>query len=69
MAQGKVKWFDGSKGYGFITPDDGSDQVFFHFSSIIGDGEKSLADNTPVEYEVSRSPKGLQAHQVQVRST
>ncbi|MGC7403509.1 cold-shock protein [Pandoraea pneumonica] len=64
MAQGKVKYFDGGKGYGFITPDDGSQGVFFHFSAIVSEGEKSLADNTPVEYQVSRTPKGLQAQMV-----
>ncbi len=63
MAQGTVKWFNGEKGYGFITPDDGQD-VFVHFSAIVGDGYRSLNDNQRVEFDVAQGPKGLQAQNV-----
>lgn len=61
--QGKVKWFNDSKGYGFIERDGGRD-VFVHFSSIGGDGFKSLAEGQTVEFEVSDGPKGPQAANV-----
>ena len=64
MAKGKVKWFSDQKGFGFITPDDGSKDVFVHHSSISGEGFKSLAENDLVEYEVEQSPKGLRAANV-----
>ena len=63
MARGKVKWFNGSKGYGFIAQDSGSD-VFVHFSAIQGDGFKSLDEGQEVEFEVVNGPKGLQAANV-----
>jgi CspA family cold shock protein len=63
MAKGKVKWFNGSKGYGFIAQDEGSD-VFVHFSAIQGDGFKSLDEGQEVEFEVVNGPKGLQAANV-----
>jgi CspA family cold shock protein len=63
MAKGKVKWFNGSKGYGFITQDEGKD-VFVHFSAIQGDGFKSLDEGQEVEFEVVNGPKGLQAANV-----
>ena len=63
MARGTVKWFNGSKGYGFITPDQGSD-VFVHFSAIQGDGFKSLDEGQAVEFEIVNGPKGLQAANV-----
>ncbi len=63
MAQGTVKWFNGEKGYGFITPDDGAD-VFVHFSAIVGTGYRSLNDNQRVEFDVAQGPKGLQAQNV-----
>ncbi len=63
MPQGKVKWFNDKKGFGFITQDSGED-VFVHFSAIQGDGYRSLAEGDPVEYEVTRGPKGLQAANV-----
>jgi CspA family cold shock protein len=63
MAQGTVKWFNGEKGYGFITPDEGQD-VFVHFSAIQGDGYRSLEDNQRVEFDVAQGPKGLQAQNV-----
>lgn len=64
MAQGKVKWFDSGKGYGYITPDEGGKDVFLHFSEIVSDGGKPLETDTRVEFEVSNSPRGLQAMQV-----
>ena len=59
--QGKVKWFDATKGYGFITPDDGSKDVFAHHSAILGEGYKSLTENQVVTFDVEQGPKGLQA--------
>jgi CspA family cold shock protein len=65
MSTGTVKWFNESKGYGFISPDDGSDDVFVHFRAIVGDGFKTLNEGQSVNYEVEKGPKGLQAAQVQ----
>jgi len=62
---GTVKWFNESKGFGFITPNEGGDDVFVHFSGIQGDGFKTLAEGQTVSYEVESGPKGLQATQVQ----
>jgi CspA family cold shock protein len=63
MAKGTVKWFNGSKGYGFITPEEGRD-VFVHFSAIQGDGFKSLDEGQAVEFEIVNGPKGQQAEKV-----
>ena len=62
--RGTVKWFNDSKGFGFITPDDGSKDLFVHFSNIAGDGFKSLAEGQQVEFTVTEGPKGLQASEV-----
>jgi cold shock protein len=61
--QGTVKWFNASKGYGFIQRQGGED-VFVHFSAIQGDGYRSLQEGAPVEFEVVKGPKGLQAANV-----
>ena len=58
---GKVKWFNDAKGFGFITPDQGGDDLFAHFSEVQGNGFKSLAENQAVQFEVKNGPKGLQA--------
>ncbi|WP_025158096.1 cold-shock protein [Leifsonia aquatica] len=64
MAIGTVKWFNSEKGFGFIAPDDGSPDVFAHFSEIAGDGYRNLTENQRVEYEVTQGPKGLQASNI-----
>ena len=61
MATGTVKWFNDAKGYGFITPDDGGEDLFAHFSEIQGSGFKTLKDGQRVTFEVKQGPKGLQA--------
>ena len=61
MATGTVKWFNDSKGYGFITPADGSADVFVHHKSIQGSGFKSLAEGQQVTYNTENGPKGLNA--------
>ncbi len=65
LAQGTVKWFSDEKGYGFITPDDGSKDLFVHFSNIVGDGFKSLQDGQKVSYEPAEGRKGPEATSVQ----
>lgn len=66
MSKGTVKWFNESKGYGFITPADGSPDVFVHFSVIEGDGFKTLNEGQTVDFEMQSSPKGPQATRVAV---
>lgn len=62
--RGTVKWFNDSKGYGFIQPPDGSEDVFVHFSSIVGEGFRTLAEGEEVEFEIRETEKGLQAANV-----
>jgi CspA family cold shock protein len=64
MATGTVKWFNDSKGYGFITPDEGSKDLFVHFSNIAGEGFKSLTEGSRVEYEAREGTKGPEATNV-----
>ncbi len=64
MSTGKVKWFNESKGYGFIEPDGGGRDVFVHFSAIQGDGYKTLSEGQAVEFEVIQGEKGPQASNV-----
>ncbi len=64
MKTGTVKWFNDSKGFGFISPSDGSDDVFVHHSSITGDGFRSLKEGQSVSFDVQQGEKGLQATQV-----
>jgi CspA family cold shock protein len=61
VSRGKVKWFDAKKGFGFITPDDGGEDLFVHFSNIESDGFKSLLEGQEVEYTVGQGRKGPQA--------
>ena len=63
MAEGRVKWFNDSKGFGFIEQEDGDD-VFVHFSAIQGDGFKSLSEGDEVEFDITQGPKGAQASNV-----
>ncbi|MBC7462162.1 MAG: cold shock domain-containing protein [Thermoleophilia bacterium] len=64
MARGTVKWFDGEKGFGFITPEDGSKDLFVHFSNISGTGFRSLEEAQAVEFEVGEGRKGPEATDV-----
>lgn len=63
MARGKVKWFSNQKGYGFITPESGSD-VFVHYSAIQGDGYKTLEEGQEVDFDIEKGDKGEQAKNV-----
>lgn len=65
MATGTVKWFDDAKGYGFITPEDGSADLFAHFKEIQGSGFRSLKEGQKVNFEPQRGPKGMQATKIQ----
>ena len=67
MATGTVKWFNGTKGFGFISPEDGSEDVFVHFSAIQGGGYRELVEGQKVKYQTTSGPKGLQASNVTVR--
>jgi CspA family cold shock protein len=64
VATGTVKWFSAEKGFGFITPNDGSSDVFVHFSAITGEGCRNLEENQKVEYDVTQGQKGPQAANV-----
>lgn len=64
MSTGKVKWFNESKGYGFIEPDGGGRDVFVHYSAIQGEGYKTLSEGQPVEFEITQGEKGPQAANV-----
>ena len=64
MATGTVKWFNLQKGYGFIQPDDGGEDLFVHYSGIAGGGFKSLEEGQKVSYEATRGNKGMQAENV-----
>ena len=66
MATGTVKWFNESKGFGFITPSDGGKDLFVHFSAIVGDGFRTLAEGQEVTFDSEMGPKGPQATNVQV---
>jgi cold shock protein len=61
MAQGTVKWFNGEKGFGFIAPDDGSKDIFVHYSEIQGNGFRTLEEDQRVQFDVEQGPKGPQA--------
>jgi CspA family cold shock protein len=65
MATGSVKWFNDAKGFGFITPDDGGDDLFAHFSAIVDTGFKSLKEGERVSFEVTDGAKGKQASNIQ----
>ena len=65
MATGIVKWFNDSKGFGFITPDEGGEDLFAHFSAIQSQGFKSLQENQRVSFDVTSGPKGKQALNIQ----
>jgi CspA family cold shock protein len=67
MATGTVKWFNNTKGYGFIAPDDGGEDVFVHHSAIEMEGYRKLVEGQKVEFEVTTGPKGLQAQNVKPR--
>jgi len=67
MATGTVKWFNESKGFGFIAQDNGGDDVFVHFRAISGDGFKTLTEGQKVTFDVEKGPKGLQAANVVVQ--
>jgi len=68
MATGTVKWFNTSKGYGFISPNNGGDDLFAHFSAIEMEGYKSLKEGQNVEFDIQNGPKGPQAAHIRAMS-
>ena len=66
MAQGTVKWFNSDKGFGFITPDGGGEDLFAHFSAIQSNGFRTLAEGQRVSFDVTTGPKGKQASNIQI---
>lgn len=66
MATGIVKWFNDEKGFGFISPDDGGDDLFAHFSAIVSNGVKTLQENQRVSFEITTCPKGKQASNIKL---
>ncbi len=66
MANGIVKWFNDAKGFGFITPDGGGEDLFAHFSAIQANGFKTLKEGQRVSFEVARGPKGMQASNIRI---
>lgn len=66
MVRGVVKWFSDEKGYGFITPEAGGDDLFVHYSEVVGDGFRTLAEGSEVEFEVVEGNRGKQASRVEV---
>ncbi|WP_425955444.1 cold-shock protein [Xylanimonas sp. McL0601] len=64
MATGTVKWFNAEKGYGFIAPEDGSQDVFAHYSAIVSNGYRTLEEGQRVEFDTAQGPKGLQAENI-----
>ena len=65
MTTGTVKWFNDAKGFGFVTPDDGSEDLFAHFSAIVMDGFKTLQEGQKIQFDVVQGPKGKQAFNIQ----
>ena len=66
VVSGKVKWFSDEKGYGFITPDAGGDDLFVHYSEVVGEGFRTLEEGSAVEFDVVEGKKGKQASRVEV---
>lgn len=66
MATGTVKWFNDAKGYGFIERSDGKEDVFVHYTAVVGDGYRSLTEGSEVEFDIEQDPKGLRAANVVV---